>query len=299
MNGQKGRPEDATREKLESFRTKLVLRFGINGAKRILIGVPVGLLIIAALIALLMLIPIKSIEITGDVTMFNEGEVISAAGIGEGDSLFLRSSGKIKRDIQKRLPLAESVKITKSLFGKVTIDVKFGGVDFYTEYDGKFYALDESLRVLDESDSRSKYSAYGASRVIIPEIREPQIGERIVFYDTVEETDTEGETLYEVKEEENYAYVSAFLSKLKESGFLAQTDGVILDVKFAVTMIYDMKYKIDFGTVADLDTKFNILFEILNDDAMKSMEKVTIDLSKPSESTARPDNSLDFSEFED
>ena len=70
-------------------------------------------------------------------------------------------------------------------------------------------------------------------------------------------------------------------------------------MKFAVTMIYDMKYKIDFGTVADLDTKFNILFEILNDDAMKSMEKVTIDLSKPSESTARPDNSLDFSCFKD
>ena len=299
MNEQKGRPEDVTREKLEGFRTRLVLRFGINGAKRILIGVPIGLLVIAVLIALLMLIPIKSIEITGDVTMFNEGEVISAAGVGEGDSIFLRSSGKIKRDIQKKLPLAEEIKITKSLFGKMTIDVRFGGVDFYTEYDGRFYAIDENLKVLDRSDSRSKYSAYGAARVIIPEIREPVVGEKLVFYDTVEETDTEGETLYEVKEEENYAYVSAFLSKLKESGFLAQTDGVILDVKFAVTMIYDMKYKIDFGTVGDLDTKFNILFGILNDDAMKSMDKVSVDLGNPSEATARPDNSLDFSEFDD
>jgi hypothetical protein len=60
-----------------------------------------------------------------------------------------------------------------------------------------------------------------------------------------------------------------------------------------------MKYKVNFGTSVDLGTKFNILFGILNDEAMKSMEKVYIDLTTPSKATARPDLTLDFSEFAD
>ncbi len=299
MKNGEGRPEDALRAKLEGFRARLFVKYGEKGAKRILIGVPVAILVLLLLIAAFFLIPIRGIEVSGDVTMFNEGEIIDAAEIDEGDSIFLRSSGSIKRRIMKNLPLAESVKVRKTITGIVKIDIEFGDVDFYTEIDGKYYALSEDLRVLDVSESRAKYSAYGAALVIIPEVREPVVGEKLVFYDTVEETDTEGETLYEVKEERFYAYVSDFLSALKDSGFSEQTDGVILYEKFAITVIYDMKYKVNFGNVSDLSSKFNILFEILNDEAMKSMEKVYVDLSTPSKSTARPDNSLDFSIFDD
>lgn len=299
MKNSENRPEDAIRAKLEGFRAQLFVKYGEKGAKRILIGVPVAILVLLLLIAVFFLIPIRGIEVSGDVTMFNEGEIIDAAEIDEGDSIFLRSSGSIKRRIMKNLPLAEFVKVRKTVTGVVKIDIEFGEVDFYTEIGGKYYALGEDLRVLDVSEARSKYSAYGAALVMIPEVREPVVGERLVFYDTVEETDTEGETLYEVKEEKFYAYVSNFLSALKDSGFSEQTDGVILDEKFAITVIYDMKYKINFGSVNDLSSKFNILFGILNDEAMKSMEKVYVDLSTPSKSTARPDNSLDFSAFED
>lgn len=293
------RPEDAVRAGLEGFRARLFVRFGERGAKRILIGVPVAIAAVVLLLAFFFLLPVRVIEVSGDVTMFNEGEIIDAAEIDEGDSLFLRSSGSIKRRIMKNLPLAKSVKVRKTVSGKVKIEIEFGDVDFYTEIGGKFYAVSEDLRVLDVSESRAKYSAYGASRVVIPEVREPVLGEKLVFYDTVEETDTEGETLYEVKEERAYAYVSDFLSALKESGFSEQTDGVMLDVKFAVTIVYDMKYKVCFGDASELGPKFNILFGILNDEAMKSMEKVYIDLSTPSKATARPDNTLDFSEFDD
>ena len=299
MKKDKIRPEDAVRTGLEGFRARLFVRFGEKSAKRILVGVPVAIFAVILLAALFFLLPVRGVEVSGDVTMFNEGEIIDAAEIDEGDSLFLRSSGSIKRRIMKNMPLAESVKVRKTLTGIIKIDIEFGDVDFYTEYGGKYYAIDEKLRVLDKSDSSAKYSAYGAALVQIPEMREPVLGEKIVFYDTVEETDTEGELLYEVKEEKYYAFVTDFLSALKDSGFSEQTDGVALREKFAIALIYDMKYKVNFGTSVDLGTKFNILFGILNDEAMKSMEKVYIDLTTPSKATARPDLTLDFSEFAD
>lgn len=297
-NGEK-RPEAAVRERLEAFRLKLFVRFGEKGAKRIIYGVPI---VAAALIVLLIaffLLPIRGIEVTGDVSMFNEGEIIGAAEISEGGSLYFRSSGNIKRTIKKNLPLAKNVKVSKTFGGKVKIDIDFEKVDFYTKIGDLYYALNSELCVMDIDEKKSKYSSHGAAFVVLPEVREPILGERIVFYDTVEETDTEGETLYEVREVSFYDYSTEFLAKLRDSGFLYQTDAVLLDKKFDIYLVYDMKYKVIFGNAKDLDAKFRIFFEILNEGSMQYTDKAVIDLRTISKATARPDTTLDFSEFED
>ena len=289
------------RELLMGARAWLFTRFGEEKARKILIGAPVALGIALILILLLIFTPVRAIEVSGDVDMFNEGDIIEAADVGEGDLMILHPNFLIKSAIREKLPLVGNIKITKTPFGKLKIDVRVGEVDFYTKVGDKYYAIDEDLRVLDESTKRSKYSAYGAAYVILPEVREPQIGEPLVFYDTVEETDTEGETLYEVKEESYYAYVSNFLSTLKESesGFLEQTDGIIIDERFDITLIYGLKYKVKFGSVANLDAKLRVLFGILNEGSVVKMDKAFIDLTDTSKATAREDTDLDFSEFDD
>ncbi len=293
------KPAERAREKLEAIRASMLDRFGERGCKRIFRAITAG---VAALILLLLLIiffPISSIEVTGDVTMFNEGEVISAAEIDEGDGLFWKSSWRIKKNIEKNMPIAQNIKVRKSLFGKVTINIELISVDYYGRYGDIYYAFDENMKVLDKNVSRTKYSSYGAVYVKIPAIREPQIGRKIVFYDTVEETDTEGETLYEVKDEKVYAYAERFLKELKRSGYHAAADGVILDEKFDITLIYSQKFSIRFGTAADLDVKFRVLYEILKEGSMQYAEKSAIDLSDPSKATARADLTLDFSEYID
>lgn len=299
MNNGEKRPEDKVREGLEGLRLKLFLRFGEKGAKRILYGVPAAIAALIVLAVVFFLLPIRSIEVTGDVSMFNEGEIIKAAEIEEGDSLFLRSSGNIKRTIKRNLPLAESVKVTKSLGGGVKIDISFEKVEFYTKVGESCFVIDRELTVKDVNSSAGKYASAGAVLVILPELREPALGERVVFYDTVEETDTDGDLLYEVREEKYYDYTVDFIGALAESGFLEQTDGIILDEKYNVVLIYDMKYKVIFGSIEDLNAKFRMFFEILNEGSMQYADKAVIDLRTPSKATARPDNTLDFSEFED
>ena len=126
------------------------------------------------------------------------------------------------------------------------------------------------------------------------------LGERLVFYDTVEETDTDGELLYTVREERYYDYVTDFLSELKSSGFLSQTDGVMLEEKFDVRIVYDMKYQVRFGNTRELGAKFKVLFGILREGTVAEYkEKTDIDVSVPSRATARVDLTLDFTEFDD
>lgn len=293
------RPEDKARQTLEGIRAKMFLRFGERGS-RIIVRICIAAMILAVIaVAAILFIRIKTIEVTGDVTMFNESEIIEAAGIDVGDGLYWKSSGRIKRNIQKNMPIAQNVKVRKNIFGKVTINVELISVDYYMKLGEKYYALDADLLVLDENTNPSKYSAFGAVLVKLPEVRQPVVGEKLVFYDTVEETDTEGETVYEIKEESFYEYTTKFLKNLKESGFHSDANGVILTQKFDITLIYAEKFSICFGNVNDLDEKFRVLYEILAEGSMQYAEKSSIDLTNPSRATARADLTLDFSEFID
>lgn len=291
------RPEDKAREQLEGLRAKMLLRFGERRSRIIVTAAFVALAVTAVLMVAFFLIKIDSIEITGDVTVFNETEVINAADIGIGDRMFSVSAAKIKRNIKANMPIADNIKVRKSLFGKLTINVEMMAVDYYTKIGDTYFALDQELKVLGKAKSAGKFSSFGAVLVKLPETRTPEIGKKLVFYDTVVETDTEKETIYEVREESFYKYTTDFLTALKSSGYHADANGVILTEKFEVTLIYAEKFSIDFGTTNDLDLKFRVLYEILAEGSMQYTDKASIDLSDPSRPTARPDPSLDLSEF--
>ena len=293
------RPEEIVRERLEGFRDGIISRLGEKGLKRIKKVLIAVLALCLIYLALLLCLRIRSVEIVGDVTMFNESEIIRAAEINEGDMLLCKSAWGIERRMKKNMPLIKDVNVKKSIGGKVRIDVEFHEVRYYCKIGDTYYAIDEDLRVLDADESRSKYSAFGATFVRIPEVREPHKGEKLVFYDTVEETDTEGETLYEVKEEKVYFYVTEYLSALTESGFREDSDAVMLDEKFNVTLIYAGKFKVIFGDARDLDVKFRALFGILSEGSMQYASRAVVDLSTPSMATARADEGLDLSVYFD
>ena len=293
------KPADKVRESLEGLKAKLTLRFGAKVSRRITAGLIALGVVLLLIIAAVIFVRIDTIDVTGDVTMFNEGEVISAAEIDIGDGLFWKSSLAIKKNIQENMPLAEKVRVTKTPFGKVTIYIELMEVDYYTQIGEKYYALDKDLTVLDVGNSGSKYSAYGAVLIKIPEVREPVLGRTLVFYDTVEETNEEKETLYPVQDERYYEYVTRFLSALKESGYHEGANGVILTQKYDVTLIYGEKFQVKFGNVNELDVKFRVLYEILAEGTMQFSDRARIDISDPTRPTARTDLTLDFSEYLD
>ena len=177
--------------------------------------------------------------------------------------------------------------------------MEFHEAEYYCAYAGEYYALSSDLRVLHKSNAYTRYSNQGAVKIILPKIREPIPGESIVFYYTVEDLDANGDPMYKPEDAKKYDYVKTFLKALREGGYYGGADGVILDQKFDVTLIYSQKYKIRFGDVTGLDVKFRVLDGIMAEGSLEYTDKAYIDLSDPSAAIARPDPTLDLSEFED
>ncbi len=286
------------RKRLEDARLRFVTKHGEKKAKIILYGVPLALLTLLVLLALSLLLPIRSFAVTGDLSMFNESDIITAAELEEGDSLLWNTSGAIIRSIRKNIPLCDEIKVTKTLGGHVSIQVTFQEVAFYarTEH-GVSCALDADLRVLDIDDSPAKYAASGAVKLLLPPIRKPVPGQTLVFYDTVEETDTEGETLYEVRKVSFYSYATDFLHAVEGSDLMAAAFGIDLTERFDIRVAYADKYLIRFGDSHDAEVKFRIFAGILVEGTLDYADLVSVDLSDPSRPTARPDLTIDFEPY--
>ena len=273
------------REKLEKTREGIISRYGERKTRLFLSVMAVSVILIVCVFVLSLFFKITVIDVSGDVTMFNEGDVIRAAKISEGDLLYGKSSGMIEKNIKRAMPLVKSVEVKKSLSGKVSINVSFEKVDYYCKIGDRYYALDKNLNVMDSDESRSKYSAFGAVCIRIPEVREPVIGKKLVFY--------------EVKDKKFYDFTIEFLTILKESGYLNESNAISLEEKFNIELVYAEKFLIKFGDSRDLDVKFKLLFEILSEGSINYASKGVIDLSDPSKAFARADDSLDFAGYID
>ena len=94
--------------------------------------------------------PIKNIYIKG-TNLITDNEIISAAHIKNYPSIFKTTTLGLKKDI-KKIPLVKDVKIRKSLFGKLTIEVE--------EYKILFYNLNNKKIVLDDEKEIDDASSY-------------------------------------------------------------------------------------------------------------------------------------------
>ncbi len=111
------RPE--ARERYEK-RLKIVKR-----NRKILSAVCIALGIIAVVLVLSMtvLFNISSIKIAGTGTTYGEKEIIMASGLNVGDNMVRTNFKKVEERIEKNLPYVMDAVITKTLSGKVTINI--------------------------------------------------------------------------------------------------------------------------------------------------------------------------------
>ena len=116
-----------------------------------------GLIFIILIIYLLIMafyyvwnLPIKNIEVKGNIYT-TESEIIKASTINKKTKLFKISSYRIKKGI-KKLDYINSVKVSKDIFGKITIEVTEESILIYNMLDsnyilsnGKEVSLDEDI----------------------------------------------------------------------------------------------------------------------------------------------------------
>lgn len=260
----------------------------------------ISLCIISVLLVgfLVLVIRIDSIEITGDVSLFNESEIVEASELSVGGALYSKPFFVIKNSIRKNLPMAEKVSVRKNIFTrKVTIKVEFSKYEFVVQRGDKFYAVDSNLTVMDIRDSKLEFIALGARVLTLPEIETPVLGESLIFTSTVDIRDENGRLMQKGDDISKYRYVTELLGFLSRSGYLGRTDAVFLDEKFNIRIIMDGRCLVYIGRCESLETKFEVIDAIIKEGTTSYGKGVVINVQNPALASARVDNEFDFSEY--
>lgn len=255
-------------------------------------------LLVIALALFIFAVRIDSIEVSGDVSVFNESEVVEASGLSVGGCMYLKPSFAIKRSIRKNLPMAGKIHIFKNyLTRKVTVKVEFSGYEYFTEYGGKFYGLNKDLVVTDVRESRLEFISLGARYLSLPDIEEPRVGESVVFSATLDVKDEDGYIIEKGKDADKFDYASEFLSFLYENGYTERVNAVFLSEKYNIRLIIDGKYYVYVGKCDGLKTKFEVMDAIITEGSVNYGTYAVIDVQNPALASARVDNTLDIGDY--
>ncbi len=241
---------------------------------------------------------IDSIEVEGDVSIFNESDVVEASGLKVGGCLYTKPFFMIKKSVKANLPMAEKVSVSKNFFTqRVKIKVKFSDFEYFAERDGVYYGLDKDLRVTDVRASKLEFLSLGAVMITLPEFEQPVLGDKLVFTKTVDILDEDGNVVVKGVDKSKFHYAENFLNFIADKGYEDRVDAVFLDEKFNIRTVVDGKYLVYVGRCEGLETKFEVMDEIIKEGSTDIGKYAVIYVEDPAVASARVDNTLDFSQF--
>ncbi len=115
--------------------------------KKIILKILIIIIILGSLTFYFKNMKIKNIYVTGNNNLKDQ-EIIELAGINNYPNLFQISSRKIEKKI-KLNPLIDSVKVKKTFFGKITINIKEYNLLLKNEIDNTIY-LDNGQKITND-----------------------------------------------------------------------------------------------------------------------------------------------------
>lgn len=294
---EKKTPEQKTREALTRLKEKINIGKENIRTRRIFIVACSLAALLVAFVVLLFSVKIKNINVTGELSAYNETRVAAASEIDIGRSFMSKSAFAIKKSIRKNIPLSDEIKVRKNIFtGDVNIEISFLPFDYYIKYKNAYYALDENLVVVDIRKTENDFATLGGTFIEIPKVCRPIFGKALIFYDTVPNPDGERETpvpeedLVDIKE---YQYIYDLLKFFKESKDYSLLSEVDLRKKYDIDAVYDGRFNVDFGGISSFELKLNVLNQILSDSSWQHTQFGEINLKDPSAATAKSVQSIE------
>ena len=215
------------------------------------------------LLVVLPLFRVGSITVEGN-QRYSAEEIISAAGIAEGDELFgaisaVKSDG-FQSKILKKCVYLESVSASCGLFG-----VKYSVTEkedlMYFRFNRNYYSFDKQFRVLEKSESEDTYSDF--MKVKMPYVESLSVGGNLHFPDDSFDT----------------SYIGVLLDFLRQKGFTDRISYIDFSDKFAVSFVLDDFCKVELGKTEDLENKFAAIFNLT--DGKDRNNCMTLDVSNP------------------
>ncbi len=237
------------------------------------------ILIFVIIAAVNMIIGVRSVEVTG-TDMSSPEEIITAAGIKEGNGYFSYNTGKAEEKVLKSIPCIKEIEISRSLFGKVKITVTEKKALWYTEFFGSYLALSDTLEVIRSDESKKTFIERGLVRLDFPEVNSAVLGRPIEFSD----------------DGRDCSFIWTLLSEIQDSELYKEgrLDQLCIETKFEIFAVCDLKYKIKMGKYSNASFKLNRARDALRDEMFTVDGKWEIDVSDAPDIISRPEDQLDF-----
>ncbi|MBE6586668.1 MAG: FtsQ-type POTRA domain-containing protein [Ruminococcaceae bacterium] len=227
-----------------------------------------AMLLTAALLILGMAWQVSSVSVEG-THQYDAADIAENSGIRPGDSMMSFGRKNLEASLREQYPLIRSLKISRSLDGRVTLKVTEETELYYTCHHSNYYLISgKDHLVLGVSSEDLEYRAWGAMYLGFPEEARIRVGEKISFlYLPYEPVSAPSEiATYEIETDEakeEYAYVWSFVEAIEESPMAGRVTGMELEDRYDLYLVFDGHVKIRFGNMKQLDKKIDRAVELL------------------------------------
>ena len=263
-----------------------------------------GVCLIAVVLLIVALFPILEVRIESNQSHYTEEELVAALDKSAWTPLLSLTPGRAEKRLMDNLLYLESAEVKYEFPATLRVSVKEESPLYYfyykTQIGGKdhtgWLAVGADLRVVDAARDAQTFADLGLTKIGIPapvlDETEPGRASKLRF--TREEETDEG-----AKTEQDFDYITEFLSYVEHASLTNKLTCVDLSEKFDVRVTLDSKYRIDFGRVRneqDFAQKLALAQQILAEAGVDPEQKYVI-LVGSEEYAIYPANDLDLDEI--
>lgn len=241
-----------------------IRRYSIKKNKMRLAGSIVMLVSAAILLVVILVVfiifgfRIRTIDVVG-ASSYTDEEILSCAGISEGDNILSVSESSVENVLKERFPYIRSVYIEKDYPSRLVLNIVEEHTTFYFELDGEYFLFNHSLKVIDRFDSEEALlDVRRAVKVKMPLVKSCIVSQYIEL--------AEGDE-----------YVGEFISQLSENFPASSVSDIDLTDKYYISMVVSGSVSVVIGDCSNLPGKLEGAANLLGDDP--SLFEGNIDIS--------------------
>lgn len=199
---------------------------------------------------------VKSIKINGNI-YYDPEEIIQKSGIVRGSAIFTVNKSDAAKKIKENFPYINAVKIKIIFPNSVKIEVENDTGVYKIKLGGEYYIISEKFKVLSKENAVENMIGEGYETNIITiktdTVVKCFVGKSIVFSDQ----DVED-------------ILTLFFEAFNENEIFDYINELNITDKFNIFLIYDERFKIEYGNFEDVDIKtelaYNMILRLYDDD---------------------------------
>lgn len=233
--------------------------------RRILNGI-VAFAAVAAILALLsvtVFFKVSEVKVIKAGVHYSAEEIIDASGVKLGDSILRTDWDEVKERVEKKLPYVRSLKIEKSLDGRVSFAVSDATADKLLKIPNGYAVADDNLKLLEILKDKPENSTLTYLVMSLPSELTIKVGETVVFKDN----DKTGQL---------YKAVNEAIEKVG----LEKITGIDISDVNSITLEYQNRYKLYLGDSGSIEYKLQEAKKVIaKEDAVNPNQIGKINLS--------------------